>query len=1072
MVRQYANFIAKFRYFIVAVWLIVVTLSVALLPNLTTVVNHKSMNFLPSSSNVVAAKNLLNEINPKTAAKSVAVIAIHNPHGLRPEDKNYLKNKLNQIDENKSQYHVQSVQDEFNTDKSAASAFVSKDGTTEIGIVGFDSNDIDEATSISLNQIHKVFLHVPSTSSIYFTGDAPIQQDDASISKQGTEKTAGVTIALVFIILLIVFRSVIAPFVTLISIGLSFMFSSSLVAYLSQFGLPVSTFTQTFLIAILFGAGTDYSIILMNRFREEMSKGQSKTEALAASLGAIGKTVVFSSLTVLISFAALAFANFGLYQSAVGVAVGMLVILIACLTFIPSLIHILGDKLFWPQKPAVGVSHRQSRIWQATARLSISHPWWTVFIMVIALLPVALLFTNERTFDPMTDIPNAPSVKGFTTISDSFGAGYAMPSSVVLKTNENLRTPEGLATIENISRAVASLNEVKEVDSATRPIGKVVDSFELATQNQLAANGLDKIHSGIANLSQNLNHAGIQIASGQEGVSQLFGGSQQVTIGTQNLQQGLNHVSSNTSKLAEGALQVSTGANELQSSLNTYAESAAKVGQGASQVSNGLNQSAESANQLSSGASKLSTSEQQLALVAENLSDAIAQYAKDNPSASENPQWQQVLQLTQANEQGATQSATASKQLATGLSQMSASMPGLVHGAQSVTQGTNQLVQGATELANGSGNIARGASQVATGTNQLTNGIGQLSSGAFQLTNGSHRVTNGIQSMSESIGQLSSGLLQAGHGANQLNSALGDATSYLKQSQNATTQGEPGFYIPESAIASNKDLKKVMDVYISPDGHIAQVKVILNLNPYSSEAINDVPAITQAAQAALNASPLHTGAIMLAGATATQSELNQISNQDFSRTMLIILFTIFVLLILLLRSILAPLYIIVSLTGTYFVTMGLIQVVSLHVLHKPGISWPVPFFIFLLLVALGVDYAIFLMSRFDEEHAKGMSNKDAMRKAMGHMGGVIFSAAIIMAGTFGSMMVAGVTSLVEIGIAIIIGLFIYTTIVLGFFVPACTAIIGEGHKWPFALNTKSGEIRLNDSISPRIQINE
>ncbi len=94
--------------------------------------------------------------------------------------------------------------------------------------------------------------------------------------------------------------------------------------------------------------------------------------------------------------------------------------------------------------------------------------------------------------------------------------------------------------------------------------------------------------------------------------------------------------------------------------------------------------------------------------------------------------------------------------------------------------------------------------------------------------------------------------------------------------------------------------------------------------------------------------------------------------------MIIILLIIFVLLIFLLRSIIAPTYIIISLAVTYFVTMGIVQVISIHMLHKPGLSWPIPFFVFLLLVALGVDYAIFLMSRFDKEFNHGYPHQKAM----------------------------------------------------------------------------------------------
>lgn len=240
-----------------------------------------------------------------------------------------------------------------------------------------------------------------------------------------------------------------------------------------------------------------------------------------------------------------------------------------------------------------------------------------------------------------------------------------------------------------------------------------------------------------------------------------------------------------------------------------------------------------------------------------------------------------------------------------------------------------------------------------------------------------------------------------------------------------------------------------MNAYISPNGHIAKFTTVLRVNPYSMAAINDVSSVEQAAQVALQNSPIHTGTIYATGTTPTQYELNKVSNQDFTRTVTLVLAAIFILLVLMLRSLITPLYIILSLAGTYFASMGLLQTITDHVLGKPGLSWPVPFFVFLLLVALGVDYSIFLMSRFEEEITRGLPPKKAIHVAMRKMGNVIFSAAVIMAGTFGSMMVAGVSSLVEIGISVVIGLLLYFTLFLGFFVPAMAAIVDSGHFWPF-----------------------
>lgn len=979
MFHGYTRFISKYRWFVIAAWLLLTVASVLGLPNLSHVVAHENTTFLPTSSSVVQTQQLVNQVDPQHQSKSSAVVSIHNQAGLTSADKQYFEGVLEQINNQPSTYHASSVQYAGNTDKSVASAFLSKDGTTEIGLVGLPTAVEDQATSTALSDLRHAFQDSPQDAHVYFTGDAPIQQDDIQISQSGAAKTGIVTVVLVLFILLLVFRSFIAPFVTLLSIGLSFMISSGVVAWFAQRGLPVSTFTQTFLIAVLFGAGTDYSIILLNRFREEMTNHHlDRVKSLEASLHALGKTVMFSGLTVFVSFAVLYFANFGLYRSAVGVAIGIAITLVMCLTFIPALMSILGEHLYWPRKPVGGTAHKPSRIWSWTAGVATRRPWWSLAALVVVLLPVAMLFTNDRTFDPMEDIPTSQAVKGFQVVSDAFGPGQVMPLQIVLKSPDNLRTSQGLTTIENMSKSMAGVHAVKQVESATRPIGSVISEFQLANQNGKAADGLAQVNQGLSTLSSELNP--------------------RATV----------------TPFATGLQHLQSGAGTLSASTNQFANSLAATHQGTQQLLTGLQQASTGTSSVTSGANQLSKSTEDLSRLSSNLANAIATWSAAHPDATADPQWQQIESMVLAQQNGTAQAFAASQQLAQGAQQLAASMPGLVQGS-----------------------------------NSLDTGAAQLSDGAHQLATGATKLQQGAAALHQGSGQLTQGVQGASQGAEKLGQGVTQVQQFLTQTSQMNQEGDPGFYVPPSEVSANADLGRAMDAYISPDGHIAKFSVILDTTPYSKDAIQDVPSVQQAAQSALAISPIHTGDVSSTGTSATQAELNRVSNDDFTRTMSIILVAIFILLMLMMRSIITPLYIIVSLAATYFVTMGILQELAIHVFHHPGVSWAVPFFVFLLLVALGVDYSIFLMSRFDEEYRSGVSASEAMKRAMGNMGNVIFSAALIMAGTFGSMTVSGVTTMVEIGASIIIGLLLYTAVLLAFFVPASATVFGGAHRWPF-----------------------
>ena len=161
-----------------------------------------------------------------------------------------------------------------------------------------------------------------------------------------------------------------------------------------------------------------------------------------------------------------------------------------------------------------------------------------------------------------------------------------------------------------------------------------------------------------------------------------------------------------------------------------------------------------------------------------------------------------------------------------------------------------------------------------------------------------------------------------------------------------------------------------------------------------------------------------------------------------------VLIGIFIVLMILLRSILAPLYVLLSLGFNYLVTMGIVEFIFVKLAGKPGLSWSASFFVFLIIVALGVDYSIFLMARFKEEYRPGGISY-AMSKAMSTTGGVIISAAVIMGGTFAALMLSGVNTLLQIGAGIVIGLVLYSTVFMGLVVPALANLIGEANWWPF-----------------------
>jgi RND superfamily putative drug exporter len=161
-----------------------------------------------------------------------------------------------------------------------------------------------------------------TTADTSITSNELIQRTLEEDAMNGIQTTEVFTVIIVLAVLLIMFRSVITPFVPLAVVGVSYLIGQSFVAWFVEwFGFPISPQTQSFLIVILFGVGTDYCILLLNRFKEELLIND-KYEATLNTFKTGGKTVFISGISGAVVFGVLFFANFEIYRSAVGVALG------------------------------------------------------------------------------------------------------------------------------------------------------------------------------------------------------------------------------------------------------------------------------------------------------------------------------------------------------------------------------------------------------------------------------------------------------------------------------------------------------------------------------------------------------------------------------------------------------------------------------------------------------------------------------------------------------------------------------------------------------------------------------
>lgn len=216
--------------------------------------------------------------------------------------------------------------------------------------------------------------------------------------------------------------------------------------------------------------------------------------------------------------------------------------------------------------------------------------------------------------------------------------------------------------------------------------------------------------------------------------------------------------------------------------------------------------------------------------------------------------------------------------------------------------------------------------------------------------------------------------------------------------------------------------------------------VILKDEPYSAEAMAAVDEVKSRAESFLKERGYKDAKVYVTGTSAFINDMSHIIDEDFILLVALVTGGVYIILVLLLRSLFTPIYLVLTILLSYAGTLGITVLLFNYLLGYPGLDWKVQFFMFVLLVALGEDYNILIMSRIKEETA-AYGVREGVRRAVAMTGSIITSAGIIMAGTFAALMTSPLISMVELGFAVALGVLIDTFVVRPLLVPAIVLLL-------------------------------
>ncbi|OUQ56068.1 MMPL family transporter [Lactobacillus gallinarum] len=1175
----------KNHVFSLIAWVLILIISIFALPNIKELTNAHSDITLPSNVQSNVAQSIKNNWGAKKKNTYEVALVFNKKHGkLTEADKAAINNTLDKFTNDKHKY---GIKDSLLPDSNIATRkkLQSKDDTTWVAQFNIAKSHG------TIEEVYNQMNRDAKTQGLrtYVTGADILQHDFSASIQQGIKKTEAITVVFIFIVLVIVFKSPIVPLISLLTVGVSFLTSFSIVTNLVEHAnFPFSNFTQVFMVIVLFGIGTDYNILLYDKFKENLGKGMDKYKALHDALFKAGKTILYSGSSILIGFTALSLAKFSVYQSAVGVAVGVAVLLVVLLTLNPFFMAVLGKKMFWPVKKFTGES--DDKLWHGISASTLKHPIIYLIVLAVVVVPFMLMYSGHLNYDDTDEIADSvPSKQGLLVVQKHFSEGMAEPSYLYIKSKHRLDNEENLKLIDQLTKQLQNSKDVSFATSVTQPYGEPIDMLYVNNQLNTVNDGVDQARSGLGKLSKgsnkvanganSLKDGADQLQDGtsrlQSGAQQLVGGTSRLQNGAQQLQSGAVRLQNGSNQLVSGATRLETGAGRLASGTHALQSGASSLQSGANKLQNGANSlqagtktlqngTQQMANQLQQLSTQLSnqlsgSNKQQLAALqtalpqinsgiqqlnqavggidvaqikglteqlnglqskageaqaqakkaAETASNAAVsaavqnikeQLAKQNvkatidqsavtaaatqaasnavgsqggsASAGIDPNTlssltaslqqlstlqAQVAKLAQASDQALPGAATALNQLSSGLSQVQSAASAGVAGANKLNSGAAALNSGAGRLSTGLGSLASGAGRLNAGVGQLNSGAGQLQSGLGTLANGAGTLNTGLGTLANGAGQLNSGvgqlasqapalisgIGQLNSGAGQLsmgagklaakvpelttgidtvNSGLGQGETYLKGL--GSSAAADTFYIPKEFL-KNEMFKKSMDVYLSPDKKSAQIIVVFDSNPSATEATDESQELSAMAKKTFQGTALKNATVAMGGQSSKIKDTKTVASGDFLRTAAIMLIGIGIALMFVTHSLLQPIYILGTLLIAYLCSLSINQWIVKAVLGRDMLSWNTPFFSFIMLIALGVDYSIFLMTRYNELKEEGFTTPSSrILKACAIIGTVVVSAAIILGGTFAALIPSGIPTLIEVALTVDVGLLI------------------------------------------------
>ena len=509
MFAQVGRAVARHPAWVLLLWVVAAVALFAFAPPWETRCLDDDIRFLPERSLTVRGHELLARAFPKDVFSSKAVFVFERRRGvLTAEDLEFVDAvtaELRRLRDDHPELALGTILSY--REPIIGRRLVSGDQQCTVVLISLETPFLAFKTAHAVRVMEAHVAHLQAQRreklgaadplQVVTTGPAAMGRDLNAAAYAGMEATTIATVILVIVVLTLMYRSPLLVLVPLVTVGGAVWMALQLLSVMTLLpSVQLVNITRILVIVTLYGAGTDYCLFLISRYREEMSRGCTTAEATELSLARVGAALTASAGTVICGLAMMGFAEFAkLRYSGPAIAMSLVVALLASLTLAPALLRILGPAALWDFRTWLRLGRRTAAVgsteavvlpfaptdpatsqgfWEWFSHRIAAHPLRIWLVSTCLLLPLAWLgYHTELHFAITEDLPrDAASRRGLEVISRHFTPGEVSPLTILIRSHEDWNTPKGRRIVARLTSGLQTIPNVAEVRSLTQPLGR------------------------------------------------------------------------------------------------------------------------------------------------------------------------------------------------------------------------------------------------------------------------------------------------------------------------------------------------------------------------------------------------------------------------------------------------------------------------------------------------------------------------------------------------------------------------------------------------------------------------